>query len=166
MTKGSGRSLPWLFAVPLLMWVAAGAVNSTAFIMGNPSTGFGVATTLAAVCAWPVAGWFAGAGESRGFVRFAAVFWTAEVVGAPLAFWALNASSGMSASQGGFLLPLLLFALMAPLYGLYALLPAWEPIAQAATVGITASAMTLVAYVSGRRIYGARRTEDRNDLAT
>jgi hypothetical protein len=55
---------------------------------------------------------------------------------------------------------------MAPLYGLYALLPAWEPIAQAAAVGITAFAMTLVAYVSGRRICRARGSGTPNDLAT
>ena len=166
MTKRTGRSLSWLFAVPLLAWVAAGAANSTGFIMGNPPTGLGLATTVVAVCAWFIAGGFAGAWGSTSFVRFAAFFWIAAVVGPPLVFWVLNASRGMSASQGGLVLPLLLYALMAPLYGLYALLPAWAPVAQAAAVGVTALAMTLVAYVTGRRASRARGSDALNDLAT
>jgi len=151
MTKRTGRSLPWLFAAPLLTWVVAAAVNSTAFVMGNPPSGLGSATTLVAICAWLVAAWFAGARESTSFLRFAVVFWIAEVAGTPLTFWALNASPGMSATRGGLVLPLCLFALMAPLYGLYALLPMWEPVAQAAAVGIATFAMTMVAYSFGRR---------------
>ena len=159
----TGRTILWPAAIALLTWVAAGVANSAAFIMGNPPAGLGVATTLVAVCAWLVAGWFAGARRATGFVRFATVFWIAVLVGAPLAFWALNASPGMSATQGGWVLPLLLFALMAPLYGLYALLPAWEPIAQAAALGVTAFAMTLVAYVAGRRISGTDGNEAPSD---
>lgn len=156
------RGLPWLFAIPLLAWIAAGVVSSGAFIMGDPPDSSNVAATLVAVCAWIVAGWFAGAWRSRGFIRFAIVFWVAAVAGAPLTFWALNASTGMSASQGGFVLPLLLFVLVAPLYGLYALLPTWEPIMQAATVGLAAFAVTVVAYATGWRTHRAGGSEAPN----
>lgn len=147
--------MPWLFAIPVFAWIAAGAVNSGVFIMGDPPDRSNLAATLVAVCAWIVAGWLTGAWGSRGFIRFAVVFWVAAVAGAPLTFWALNASTGMSASQGGFVLPLLLFVLVAPLYGLYALLPAWEPIVQAAAVGLTAFAMTVIAYATGWRTHQA-----------
>jgi len=104
------------------------------------------------VCAWPVAGWFAGSKSRAGFVRFAAVFWTIVVAGGPLVFWALIAAPGLTTSQGGWVLPLLLFALAAPLYGLVAMFPYQTAIVWTAGIGVVVLAMTLGAYLSGRRI--------------
>lgn len=135
-----------------LSWVVAGLVNAGGFIMGYAPTAAGVVATLVAVCAWLVAGWLAGSRSGTRFVRFATVFWTAVVAGTPLVFWVLTVAPGRTVSQGGIVLPLLLFALVAPLYGLYALLPPWEPIVQGAVIGAAVFAMTLVTYLVRRRI--------------
>jgi hypothetical protein len=137
--------------VPLIIWALAGVANAGAFIMGNPPSTLGVVCTTVALCAWLGAGWSAGARQDVGFAGFA-VFWIAVLFGAPVTSWALSASPGMSVSRGGWVLPMILFALMAPLYGLYALLPAWEPIVQATTVGASTLVLTLVAYFAGRRL--------------
>jgi hypothetical protein len=154
-------------AILLVTWAIAGLVND--FIMGGPPTTVGVAATLVAVCAWIVTGWLAGSRSTGGFVRSATAFWALVVVGAPAVFWMLTVAPGREFSEGGWinvLLLLLLFVLMAPLYGLYALLPAWEPIAQSAFVGITIFAMTLAAYYAGRRISGVDGSEVPSNQAT
>jgi hypothetical protein len=135
----------------LLMWVVAGVANANGFIMGGAPTALGVGATIVAACAWLLAGGIAGS-RTTSFVRFATVFWGMVVAGTPLVFWALTVAPGRAVSQGGFVLPLLLFTLMSPLYGLYALLPPWEPIVQGAVIGAAVFAMTLVAYFGGRRI--------------
>ena len=136
----------------LLMWVVAGVANANGFIMGGAPTVLGVVTTIVAACAWLLAGWIAGSQRTTSFFRFATVFWGMVVAGTPLVFWALTVAPGRAVSQGGFVLPLLLFTLMSPLYGLYALLPPWEPIVQGAVIGAAVFVMTLVAYFGGQRI--------------
>ncbi len=136
----------------LLTWVVAGVANANGFIMGSAPTALGVGATIVAACAWLLAGWIAGSRRTASFVRFAAVFWGMVVAGTPLVFWALTAAPGRAVSKGGFVLPLLLFTLISPLYGLYELLPPWEPVVQGAVVGAAVFAMALVAYFGGRRI--------------
>lgn len=138
--------------VLLLAWAVAGVINAGGFLMGNTPSASGVATTLVAVCVWPIAGWFAGSQPGAGLVRFATAFWIAVVAGAPLVLWALNTAPGLSAMQGGFVLPLLLFALAAPLYGLAAALPSLEPMVQTMVVGLAVFSMTLAAYLARRRV--------------
>jgi len=83
----------------------------------------------------------------------ATIFWITIVAGTPLVFWALTAAPGRTVSQGGIVLPLLLFALMAPLYGLYALLPSWEPVVQAAITSAAVFATTMAAYLIRRHVW-------------
>ena len=151
MTSGKRGSLVAAVILPLT-WLVAGAVNANGFIMGSTPSAAGVVTTLVTACAWPVAGWFAGSQSEAGFIRLATVFWITVVAGAPLVFWALNTAPGMTVSQGGMVLPILLFALAAPLYGLTAVLPSWEPIVQTVVIGVAIFAMTLVGYLARRRI--------------
>jgi len=155
MTTASRHHMIVTVATLLLTWVVAGVANAVGFIMGYEPTAVGVVATLVAVCGWLAAGWFAGSRSEASFLRFATILWTIVVVGGPFAFWALEASPGMSATQGGLVLPLLLFVLVAPLYGLYALLPLGEPIVQSAVVGVVVFVMTLVAYYAARRIGAA-----------
>ena len=144
----------WLVeaVVLLLAWVAAGVANSGGFIMGDVPSIVGVVTTLVVVFTWRLAGWFAGSGSKAGFVRFAAVFWITVVAGGPLVFWALTVAPGLTVSQGGWVLPLLLFVVAAPLYGLVALLPYQSAVVWTAGIGVAVLAMTLGAYSAGRRI--------------
>lgn len=150
-TRGKSGWLGQL-VVLLLVWVVAGVTNSGGFIMGNAPTTFGTVTTLIVVLAWLLAGWLAGVGSKTGFVRFAAVFWVAMVVGGPLVFWALTAAPGMTILQGGWVLPLLLFVVAAPLYGLVALLPYQAAVVWTAGMGVAVLAMTLGSYSPGRRV--------------
>lgn len=139
-------------AVLLLTWVVAGVANANQFMMGYAPSAFGAVATLVAVGAWPLAGSLAGRRFGSGFLRLAMVFWIAVVTGGPLVLWALNALPGLTASQGGWLLPLLLFTLVAPVYGLAAALPSWEPAVQTAVIGVAVYTMTLAAYLAGQRI--------------
>jgi hypothetical protein len=136
----------------LLTWAVAGAVNAVEFIMGYAPSAVGAVATLVAACAWPMAGWFAGSRSGTGFIRSAAVFWIAVAAGAPLVLWALNRAGGLTVSQGGAVLPLLLFVLAAPLHGLTAALPSWEPAVQTAVIGVAVFVLTLVSYLVRRRI--------------
>lgn len=149
MMTANARAIVLTVVIPLLTWAAAGVANAGGFIMGNPPTALGTASTIVALCVWMAAAWYAGARSGASIMRFA-VFWIAVLAGAPIASWALNASSGKSATRGGWVLPLLLLALMAPLYGLYALLPAWGAVAQGAVTAGTGLALTLAAYAAGR----------------
>lgn len=138
-------------AILLLAWAMAGAVNAIGFIMGSTPTPLGILATLAVVCAWPVAGWYAGSRSGERFVRFAVVFWIIVAVGGPLVFRALNAAPGLSSSQGGWVLPLALFITAAPLYGLVAMLPYQMAMVWTAVIGVAVLAITLGAYLAGRR---------------
>lgn len=140
--------------VLLLTWAVAGLANAGGFIMGEAPTAVGVAAALLAVCSWLAAGWFAGSRSEAYLVRFATMFWTVVVAVPFLVFWVLDASPGVDATPGGFVFPLLLFVLMTPLYGLYALLPPWEPVVQGAAIGAAIFAVTRIAYFAGRRIRG------------
>ncbi|MDO8963841.1 MAG: hypothetical protein Q7W30_05030 [Coriobacteriia bacterium] len=145
-----------------LAWVVSGIVNANGFLMGNPPTAVGTVAALVAACAWPVAGWFAGSRARAGFVRLATVFWIIVVPVPPLLLWALKAAPPATASQGSLVpvMVILLFALAAPLYGLTAALPAWEPLMQTVVIGGPAFAMTLVAYLARRRIEGRSAKAD------
>ena len=156
-TRGA-RGLRVVAGILLLAWVVAGVVNAIGCIMGNTPTPLGTLATLVAVCAWPIAGWFAGSQSGRGFVRLATIFWVAVVAGIPLVYWALVALSVEIVSQVGYLL---LFALMAPLYGLVGMLPNRAVTVAAVGVGVAVLAMTLGAYLAGRRI-GGRSAEERS----
>lgn len=138
--------------VLLLVWAVAGATNSIGFIMGNEPTIVGVVTTLLVVGTWLFVGWFAGSRSKTGFLRFAVVFWIIVAAGAPLVLWALNAAPGLTIIQGGWILPLLLFVISAPLYGVVAMLPYQAAATWTAGVGIAVLAMTLGAYLAGRRM--------------
>jgi hypothetical protein len=169
VTQAVRRHEPVIVVVLLLLWAVAGVINAGEFIMGYAPSAVGVAATLVVVCCWLVAGWFAGLRFEEGFVRVATVFWISVVVGGPLDVWAVTLLEGLSASQsvwgtnqsvwvrllGQFLtVPyLLIFVFMAPLYGLYALLPqSWEPIAQCPATGAAVFAVILAAYFAGRHV--------------
>lgn len=150
MKQGAERRRSAIVTVLLLMWVAAGVANANGLIMGLAPTPVGVITTSLMVCSWLLAGWLAGTWADNGLIRFVVVAWMIILVGAPLASWALNASPGMSAAQGGWVLPLLCLALAAPLYGLSALLPPLATLAQGAIIGVATLTMTLAAYSVSR----------------
>lgn len=146
----------------LVLWAAAGLANAGAFIMGNRPSAMGIAATVLAVCGWLVAAWLTGARAERGFMRFAAIFWGVLVLLTPVVFWVLSAAPGMSALRGGLVLPLLLAVLMAPLYGLYALLPLGEPLFQGTLGALAVLVSTWALYSTGRRtgVSGARVESD------
>ena len=147
------RGFPLAAVILPLTWAAAGVVNANGFIMGGQPTTIGVLATLTAVCVWLVVGWIAGSQSRSRFVRYAIAFWTTVLAGTPLVFWALTVAPGRTVTQGGIVLPVLLFALMAPLYGLYALLPPWEPIVQGPGIGAAVFAMAMVAYLVRRHLW-------------
>lgn len=134
-------------AVPLILWAAAGAVNLEAAVLGVEPPAAGMVATLVAVCAWPVAGWFAGRQSPAGFVRFAAIFWALVGIGTPLVAWAA------SVSEGGLMgvLYLILLALAAPLTGLTEALPSWDYWVQTVVIGAAVLGFTLAAYYVGQR---------------
>ena len=146
------RGLLAAAAILLLAHAMAGAVNAIGFIMGNPPTPLGILATLVVVCAWPIAGWIAGSRSGGGFLRLATVFWVFVVAGIPLVRWVLVDLPGRSVSQGGLVPFLLWFALLAPLYGLVAMLPYQAAPLWAACMGVAVLAATLAAYFAGRRI--------------
>lgn len=149
----SGKSgMPAVAVVLPLVWATAGAANAVGFIMGGPPSAVGMIATLVAACAWPAAGWYAASQSRTGFIRLATVFWITVVAGAPLALWALTSAEGMTVSQGEIVLPAILFALAAPLYGLAGALPSWEPAVQTMLVGLVVFALTVLAYVARQRI--------------
>jgi hypothetical protein len=132
-------------------WSVAGLLNANGFIMGNTPSAAGVVASLAAVCVWPVAGWFAGSQSGQGFLRLTTVFWIMVIAGTPLMAWGYVSGPGMTA------LLLLVFALAAPVYGLAALLPTWDPFAWetllwTVVIGLAALSMTLATYCIRRRI--------------
>jgi len=166
MTNSEARRARGLLvaAVTLLVtWAAAGVVNANQFLMGNVPSATGVVVSLMAVCIWPVVGWFAGSQSGTGFLRLATAFWATVVVGTPLVAWAFSSAPGLTVMQGGFVLPLLLFALAAPLYGLVALLPTWDPFAWetilwTVVIGVSVFGVTLSAYLVQRRRTRRRAT--------
>lgn len=145
-----------LAALALVPWPIAALLNAGEFIMGGPPSGSGVVASIAAACAWPIAAALAGPRSRWSLVRTATGFWFAITAGAPAVGWLLNVSPGRTMSQGGWLLPLMLFALAAPLYGLYSLLPAWEPMTQLAVVGLACFAMTMAAHFAAHCLGGSR----------
>ena len=83
--------------------------------------------------------------------------------------WVLVELPGRSVSQGGLVPFLLWFALLAPLYGLVAMLPYQAAPLWAACMGVAVLAMTLAAYFAGRRIRkrsAQAGVEQREDDAT
>ncbi len=150
-TRGS-RGLFVEVAVTLIVWIAAGVINSGGFIMGTEPSAAGVVATLVVLVIWLSAGWLAGSGSKAGFVRFGTVFWLIVVAGGPLVFWALTAAPGMSVMQGGWLLPLLLFVVAAPLYGLVGMLPYQLAVVWTSCIGATVFVSALGAYSAGRHI--------------
>ena len=153
---GKRRSLV-MTGILLLTWAIAGVTNANASLMGGTPTAVGIASTLVAICVWPVAGWLGGLQHESSFLRLATVFWAVVALGSPVAAWALISAPGLSVIQGGFLLPLLLFVLAAPLYGLTALMPTWdsfsyETLMWTTVVGAAAFTITMAACLARRRV--------------
>lgn len=136
--------------VLLLTWVAAGAANADAFIMGYSPTSLGIAASLAAVGVWPLTAWFAATLPGVRFARLSAVFWATVAAGLPALVLAFEAMEGRTVSEGALIVPLLLIVFGAPIYGLYALLPPWDPTVQSAVLGTVVLTTTLAVFFARR----------------
>ncbi len=149
------RRAPTRWVLPgviVALYALAGLLNGRELLTGGRPSAVGMAASAFYVVAWLSHAVQSGLRRSSGDLRRMAAFWAVVIAGTWLCstFVRLNLGSG-AATPGGWVVPSMLLALAAPVYGLVGPF-ASDPHAALVTVTIGGAVLTMAFAVAARKL--------------